>query len=96
MAQTQCIDCCQTNHMTGIQNLVSYVQGCDCGNGAPCDQQCASEYCLNGGFQMQGDACSTCIDNSMGMGGQCLTPVSSQCQADQDCNAYLTCANACP
>jgi hypothetical protein len=82
--------------MLGIQNLVSYVQGCNCGNGGQCDSQCASEYCVNGSFAMQGDACATCIDASMAMNGACLNPVSSQCQADQDCSAYLTCANACP
>ncbi len=84
------------NHMSGFQALVTEVQGCDCGNGGPCAQTCASEYCLNAMFAQQNDACEMCISNSLGQNGQCTAQVSSQCQADPNCTAYLTCVNLCP
>ena len=82
------------NHQMGIQNLVMDVQSCVC-NGGPCTNQCASEYCVNGSYT-QGDNCSNCIQSALGQNGQCLAPVSQECQSDPNCNGYLTCANGCP
>jgi len=97
-AEMACIDCCQTNHTSGIQALVMAIQSCACGTGGPCATTCASEYCANGAVNTTGDACDTCISNSLDpdAGGACLTPVETACGAGSACDQYLSCANGCP
>ena len=93
-----CIQCCQSIHAAGIQALVQAIQQCDCGANGPCATACANEYCKNGSITSAGDACDTCLGNSLDpdAGGQCLGPVSSACATGSPCDQYLTCANGCP
>jgi hypothetical protein len=91
--------CCQGVHTAGIQNLVSYVQACDC-NGGACTTVCASEYCAHGNYASTGDPCQQCIADSIvtadGGMGACYNQVAGSCSNNVDCAAYLTCVNGCP
>jgi hypothetical protein len=92
--QNDCFNCCGEVHTTGANNFDNYVGTCECMNPGVCAQECSSETCA-GVAASPGDACDTCITNSLGQGGSCVGPVETACDADSDCNAYLNCGGGC-
>ncbi|MGH7296079.1 MAG: hypothetical protein ACRELB_14145, partial [Polyangiaceae bacterium] len=95
-ANASCIACCQTNHATGIDNLIAYLQACECGTSGACASACSTEFCVNGSITSAGDACDTCLGTSTTAGGACYASIETQCVDDASCNAYLSCADSCP
>jgi hypothetical protein len=68
-----------------------------CGTGGTCATACATEFCANGSVTSAGDACDTCLSAAVDPdGGACSAALGSECTANADCNAYLTCADSCP
>ena len=95
-----CQQCCVTNHMHGYNTYLTSEMACACGTTGVCKTQCATEFCASA-QTTQGDACDTCLNNSLSAdgGGTCLTPVTNACLADADCLALLSttgCVSGCP
>jgi hypothetical protein len=83
--------------MTGLDALIADIQACDCGTSGVCQTSCATEYCSNGTITTAGDACEVCLDNSLSPdGGACLSQLTTACDGNADCLAYVTCTNGCP
>ena len=96
-AASSCITCCQGLYVTGVNDLIADIQACDCGTSGVCQTACATEYCSNGTVTTAGDPCDTCLQASVEAdGGACLAALTTECDADPDCLAYITCTNGCP
>jgi uncharacterized membrane protein YgcG len=96
MTGAACTTCCNQQYSAGLRAFTTDVQTCDCGTSGPCASACATEFCA-GKPTATGDACDTCIRNSLEQdaGGQCLASVASACEQNASCVAYLACATAC-
>ena len=79
-----------------MNDLIAEIQSCDCGTSGSCTTTCASEFCLNGSVTSAGDACDTCINDSLEPDAGCYTQIDDDCSADANCVAYLDCADGCP
>jgi hypothetical protein len=88
--QSDCASCCNTDHAAGNAYLWDALVSCACSSGGPCVANCASEACA-GADVTEGDACDTCLNDSLSSSGACEGPVLASCDADADCLADVVC-----
>jgi hypothetical protein len=104
---TNCADCCLTNHKMGAATFFGARDACICsaeGGMGVCQTQCATELCAAmPKSSVMGDACYNCVD--MALGGMdaampaCVMAVDTACMADPDCLALFGntgCLSGCP
>ena len=94
-SKNQCEQCCLTVHPSGYKVYQLELDDCVCNSPAACATECANEVCANKPTT-PGDACSTCISNSLSSTGACYQGVANACQSDSDCTALFgTCIPPC-
>lgn len=91
-AQSDCLSCCKTNHAAGNTFFRAALQACECNTPGDCVLECATSLCA--GTDTVSSLCSSCIDANATAGGDC--DESTLCADNADCDALLSCANACP
>jgi hypothetical protein len=102
MSGDACTACCATNHPVGEPVYNNVINDCTCGppigmQGA-CQTQCAQTDCSSdsdAGSSVTGDPCDLCEENSLDVGGACLTALNTDCEPLADCALYSNCVNLC-
>jgi hypothetical protein len=104
---TNCADCCLTNHKMGAKTFFGARDNCICaadGGMGVCQSQCAATLCAAmPKSSMMGDPCYNCVDQALGgmdaANPACVMAVDTACQADPDCLALFGntgCLSGCP
>ena len=108
---TACRTCCRMDHAAGYKTLVTAELMCACkpsvcgpleagagdaGDASDLGVGACAGTC--GGTVLPDATCDKCLTDatgSMADPGECYAPVSTACQADTDCVAYVTCLTGC-
>jgi hypothetical protein len=90
-----CANCFAQENQAGAQAYMgAMVQQCLCTN--ECETDCAAE-CTDQGQSEFSDTCTTCFDAAAAdQQSGCITGFSGQCQADQNCMAFVQALQTCP
>jgi hypothetical protein len=108
---TTCRTCCRTDYATGYKQLVVAELACACSpsvcgplEAGAGDAGDASDLGVGacagtcGGTTLPNATCDKCLTDatgSMGDPGECYGPVSTACEGETDCVAYVTCLTGC-
>lgn len=94
----ECSICCSEHHAAGYDKLDQTARKCACegigtlGGTAPCADECAAATCAAAPVEpTPGDDCDLCFRAAIRSGGACANKISAECQADSDCQAFLSC-----
>lgn len=98
--QEACGQCCVTNHQSGSKVFQDSLLACACkGTGADggvgaCATECAATVCAATPANPD-QACTTCLQGSLGQNGACNNAVASACTANADCVDQQKCVATC-
>ncbi len=89
-SNTDCTNCCATNHSAGNTFLNNAVADCECNGTGSCAIECEASLCMGTDAD---STCGQCVQEDISF-GEC--DETTKCMSNTDCSALLDCANACP
>lgn len=93
-----CHACCVLEHPTGFATFNAAFNDCGCFGPEFCYQTCSVINSLCGPDQAPIDACTTCAQSALDVGGGCDgdATFTTTCLQDAACADYVACFDSCP